>query len=379
MRNAAASRLILAPYSEQLVIDTARDALREIGGKVSCAFAFVSADYRPQLPDFLELIQLHAHVPILAGCSGAGIIGTGTETEQAQGFSLLLLHLPDTEIHVHEFAESDSSAELTAQELGPETWVLLANPMEFAVETWLEELNDTAPNVTCLGGLASGGARGDDIFVFRERQLVEGAVAIGFHGGVRVHTLVSQGCRPIGEPLTVTGAEQNLVLSLASRPAYEVLQETFEALPDSDKALANGNVFVGLASSEYVEDFKTGDFLVRNLIGADPQRGALAIGAYPRVGQTLQFQLRDRRSADAELRHLAAAASGEGVQPFASLLFACNGRGRHLFGVPNHDAAVLREHFGPVPSAGFFCNGEIGPVGGRNFVHGYTATMALFT
>ncbi len=177
--------------------------------------------------------------------------------------------------------------------------------------------------------------------------------------------------------MTITGAAQNFVLSLGSEPAYEVLQKTFEALPDSDKAAAQGNIFAGLAMSEYVDDFKTGDFLVRNLLGADPAQGVVALGAYPRVGQTLQFQLRDRHSADAELRQLASNLASGGTRPFASLLFACNGRGRNLFGTASHDAEVMLDVFKPHPSAGFFCNGEIGPVGGRNFIHGYTASAAL--
>jgi len=190
--------------------------------------------------------------------------------------------------------------------------------------------------------------------------------------------LVSQGCRPVGEPLTITGAEGHLVTSLGSKPAFEVLDATFGSLPPGDKAVAKDNLFVGLAMSEYLEEFKTGDFLVRNLIGGDPQTGVLAVGTSPRVGQTLQFQLRDRDSADAELRHLLEEVRKDGVEPFASLLFCCNGRGRHLFGTANHDAGVVEELLGTKPSAGFFCNGEIGPVGGRNFVHGYTASIALF-
>jgi small ligand-binding sensory domain FIST len=257
-------------------------------------------------------------------------------------------------------------------------WIVLANPLTLAVEPWLEAWNAAFPGVPALGGLASGGRREEAMFVFHERELVEGGIALGFNGGVTVRTLVSQGCRPVGEPYTITGAEGQLVTSLGSHPAFEVLDETFGSLPPADKAVAKDNLFVGLAMSEYLEEFKTGDFLVRNLIGGDPQSGVLAVGTSPRVGQTLQFQLRDSTSADAELRHLVEQVRKDGMEPFASLMFCCNGRGRHLFDVPNHDASVVHEFLGPKPSAGFFCNGEIGPVGGRNFVHGYTASIALF-
>lgn len=388
MSNAAASRLLLGAYSEPAVIEAARGALEEIGGHVSCAFAFASADYRPHLADFLELLQVHAHIPVLAGCSASGLIGTGTEAEMASGFALLCLHLPNTHLHPFHFSPDDvrkfgdgdgwrAAMGIKSDEI--ETWITLANPFGVPVEPWMNAWNAAFPGVPSLGGLGSGGPQGEDVFCFHDRELIEGGVALGFSGGVRVETLVSQGCRPIGEPLTITGANENFVLTLGSRPAYKVLVEIVESLPPSIRERASGNLFAGLAVSEYVEEFKTGDFLVRNLLGADPDAGAVAIGAHPRVGQTLQFQIRDFVSADEELVHLTGAAADRGVRPFASLVFACNGRGRHLFGEPSHDARRLAERFGPHPSAGFFCNGEIGPVGGRNFLHGYTASIALFT
>lgn len=385
MSNAAASQLFLGPYSERAVIEAAHASLAEIGGHVSCAFVFASADYRPQLADFLELIQLHGHVPIIAGCSGSGLVGTGAEAEMATGFSWLFLHLPETHVQPFHFSASEAeqlrdAAALRAAAHGAEVeaWITLVNPFDTSIEPWLATWNDAFPGVPCVGGLGSGGAQGDDVFCFHDHELVEGGVALGFRGGVRIESLVSQGCRPIGEPLTITGADGNFVMTLGSRPAYQVLVEMVEALPEALRERAAGNIFAGLAVSEYVDEFKTGDFLVRNLVGADPEQGVIAIGARPRVGQTLQFQLRDRHSADEELRHLTAAKAAAGVRPFASLLFACNGRGQHLFGQPSHDAQVLAERFGPRPSAGFFCNGEIGPVGGKNFVHGYTASVALF-
>jgi small ligand-binding sensory domain FIST len=387
MSHRATSRLVLGPYAENVVIETARDALREIGGKVSCGFVFVSADYAPHLEDFLELLQLHAHIPVLCGCSGLGLVASEQEAEHATGFSLLLLHLPDTRLHPVRLPSVSEEGELHATRLrelagrGAEEctgWIVFANPFTLPVEPWLDTWNAAFPGVPALGGLASGGRRGDTAFVFYERELVEGGVAIGFAGGFKLHTIVSQGCRPVGEPFTITGAEGHLVTTLGSRPAYEVLDATFGALPDQDRARAQGNLFVGLAMSEYVEEFKTGDFLVRNLIGGDPQAGVLAVGALPRVGQTLQFQLRDRASADADLRQLIQGLRAEGVAPFASLVFACSGRGKNMFGRPHHDAHALADGFGPHPSAGFFCNGEIGPVGPRNFVHGYTVSVALF-
>ena len=386
--NRAASRLVLEPYSETIVTEVARGALHECGGKVTCGFVFASADYAPHLADFLELVQVHGHVPVLAGSSGMGLVGTGTEAEGASGFSLLLLHLPETTVHpvrLPVLGEDESLDAAWVRSLagrGAEhctSWIIVANPFQLPVEPWLDAWNAAWPGVPMVGGLASGGRSGDQCFVAHNHEIIEGGLALGFAGGVRVDTLVSQGCRPVGESQTITGAEGHLVTTLGSRPAYQVLDETFGGLSTADKQIANGNLFVGLAMSEYLEEFKTGDFLIRNLLGGDPQAGVLAIGAHPRIGQTMQFQLRDRASADAELRHLTAAATAAGAQPFASLVFACSGRGRNLFGTPNHDALALREAFGQHASAGFFCNGEIGPVAAKNFVHGYTASVALFS
>jgi small ligand-binding sensory domain FIST len=340
------------------------------------------------LSEFLELIQLHGHVPTIAGCSGTGLISSAEEAEGATGFSLLFLHLPATKLHVLALDASrmesleGPEAWHAAAGVSPrdvDAWIALANPLAHATESWLSEWNAAYPDIPTIGGLASGGRRGDDVFVFQDREFVESAVAIGFSGGVRLHTVVSQGCRPIGEPLTITGAEKNIITSLGSLPAYERLVETIEGLSALEKGLAaEGNLFAGLAMSEYIDEFKTGDFLVRNLLAADPDSGALAVGALPRVGQTLEFQLRDRDSANEELHRLLKLRKRAGVKPFGSLVFSCNGRGSRLFGDLHHDAKALEEHFGAHPSAGFFCNGEIGPVGGRTYVHGYTASIALF-
>jgi len=390
MPNTAASHLVLAPYSEKATVEAARHTLQAVGGHVSCAYVFASADYRPYLPDFLEIIQLHGHVPLLMGCSGSGLVGAGVEAEQASGFSLLFMDLPHTRLHPLVL----SPEQVEAAEGGPaeqwhrttglrpedvDAWTVLADPGNFPIEPLLAQWNTAYPGIPCVGGLSSGGREGSDIFLYQNRKLVEGALMLGFKGGLRIETLVSQGCRPVGEPFTITGADRNFVTSLGSRPAYEILQETFEQLPPEDQELAQGNLFAGLATSEYVDEFKTGDFLIRNLLGADPKQGVLALGAFPRTGQTLQFQLRDRRSADAELRQLAADHVAKGTKPFASLLFPCIGRGEQLFGKPHHDAQELQTMFGAHAGAGFFCNGEIGPVGGKTFIHGYTASVALFT
>jgi small ligand-binding sensory domain FIST len=387
MPNSAASRLKLARFSEPLVVETARSALEEVGGRVTCAVAFCSVDYREHLSDFLEILRVHGHIPTLIGCSGAGLIGTGAEAESGSGFSLLMLHLPHTKVTPFSFSpatapdlDDPQAWRKAAGGVDMDAWVLMADPTSVPFEKWLATWSSAFPDCPCVGGLASGGNTGDDFFVFRDGEaLDDGGVALGFRGGVSMHTLVSQGCRPIGEALPVTAAEENIIQTLGSRPACEVLEEAFQSLSAREKQRARGNLFAGLATTEYRDEFHRGDFLIRNILGADQASGAVALAALPRIGQTLQYQLRDAAAADEELRHLAGLLAADGVKPFASLLFSCGGRGRALFGTANHDAAVLAEIFTPHPSAGFFCNGEIGPVGGRNFVHGYTASAVLLT
>jgi small ligand-binding sensory domain FIST len=198
---------------------------------------------------------------------------------------------------------------------------------------------------------------------------------IGLGGTIGLRPVVSQGCEPIGEPWTVTDASGHVVKGIGGRPAYQVLVETVRGLDAARRERVTGNLLVGLAMDEYRDEFRRGDFLIRNLLGVDPASGAIGIAADVAVGQTVQFQIRDAHAADEELRHMLAEESGGGAS--AALLFACNGRGVGLFGGPDHDARTVRELLGPLPLAGLFCNGEIGPVGARTFVHGFTASLAL--
>ncbi len=389
MPNRAASRLTLKAYSEAAVIESARAALAEVGGKVTLGFVFATGAYRPYLPDFLELLTLHGHIPLLAGCSGSGLIGTNREAEEGPGFSLLLLHLPETRLHAvaisAETAESIGSPQGWRRATGVapgevDAWLALCDPFGFPVEDWLASWNLAYPGIPVIGGLCSGPSDNEEeVFVFHNRaELAPGSLLlIGLQGGVRVHPLLSQGCRPIGEPFTVTGTDGNLVLGLGGKPAYMALAEAFESLDDREKVRAQGNLFAGLASSEYIQEFKQGDFLIRAILGADANSGAVALGAFPRVGQTLQWQLRDRITADDDLRTSLFFEKARHPAPFASLVFACNGRGQELFGAPNHDAHALKQIIGGHPSAGCFCNGEVAPIEKSNFVHGYAVSMAL--
>jgi small ligand-binding sensory domain FIST len=211
-------------------------------------------------------------------------------------------------------------------------------------------------------------------------MLRSGALLLSVGGAWTVKAVVSQGAEPIGETWTVTAAERNLVATLGGRPALQVLIETVRALEPAAQQRASRNLLVGIAMDEYRDEFGRGDFLIRNLVGVDQQSGAIAIGANARVGQTLQFQVRDAAAADDELDAMLMSASLDlhGSSPAGALLCSCNGRGAGLFGEPHHDATAVAKRFGPLPVAGFFCNGEIGPVGGKTFVHGFTASIGFF-
>ena len=381
--NRAVSRLVLAPYDELRVRETAEALRAELGADPTLAVAFVSADYAAHLEEFQEVVAVHGHAATLVGCTGSGLIGTAREAEMTAGFSLLFLHLPAATIRAIPLAQADvetsDSDAFWRDKAGPApaAWLTFANPFRFDADTWLREWNAAFPGTPVLGGLASGPQGDEDVTVFGPSiGNTSDALAIALDG-VRLETVVSQGCRPIGEALPVTRADEHMLIELGSRPAYQVLEQAFNTLAEAEKQRARGNLFAGLAVNEYKEQFARGDFLVRNILGADPATGAVVVGAHPRTGQTLQYQLRDAASADEELKTLLAPLAAREEKPVASLLFCCNGRGKNLFGTPDHDAKAIAAALGTSPSAGFFCNGEIGPVAGTNFLHGYTASIGL--
>jgi small ligand-binding sensory domain FIST len=232
-----------------------------------------------------------------------------------------------------------------------------------------------------FGGLASGDHSAQTTQIYLNGEVFEeGGVGLSVGGEAALTGVISQGCTPIGETWTITRAERNLIHQIGHRPAYEVLAETYEKLSPEEKKQVRGNLFVGLVVNEYLEEFHRGDFLIRQLLGADPNSGTIAVGALPRAGQTIQFQRRAATAGTEDIVALLARAKKNlaGKTIYGGCLCSCNGRGRHLFGEPNHDARHVQETLGPLGLAGFFCNGEIGPVGEKNFLHGYTASLALF-
>jgi small ligand-binding sensory domain FIST len=382
MPNAAASQLRLGPYKEEDVARAARALLEQVGGRVTLGFVFVTPNYRNAIEDFLEVVQLNGHVELLVGCSTTGLIGSAIEAENETGCSLLFLNLPETKLRVVPIQPDHAlhpAPGLAGSATPPGAWILLANPATPNIEPWIERWGKSFPGSTIIGTLTSAGSVPDSAMIFHQRAVVNGAgIAVGLEQGVRVLPVVSHACRPIGMPLTITGARDHFLRRLGSQSAYEALSAIYSELPDNDKAISRGNLFVGLAASEYVDDFEQGDFLIRTILGADPETGVVAIAGHPRIGQTLQFQLRDPKAARNDFRKRCSDLHARRVRPFASLLFSCIGRGETFFGEKSCDAGALVEGFGSHPSAGAFCAGEIGPAISGTFVHGYTASAALF-
>jgi small ligand-binding sensory domain FIST len=359
--------------------------------KVSLGLVFIAPRYFAQAGQVLEILRVHGQIPLLAGCSSGSLIAGSEELEdEAAGIAVGLYALPGAELKAAYFKQED--VETAGRAGGWEKftgvsasqtngWLVFADPFRLDSEAWLSSWNAAYAPLPVLGGLASGDHTAQMTQVYLNGEVYEeGGVAISVGGAIEVAGVISQGCTPIGETWTLTHVEGNLIQKIGNRSAYEVLAETFNTLSTTDQRKSRGNLFVGLVINEYLEEFHRGDFLVRNLIGADPQTGAIAVGALPRPGQTMQFQRRDATAATEDMAALLSQASDRlrDATIFGGCLCSCNGRGCGLFGAPNHDARMIQEALGPMGLAGFFCNGEIGPVGKRNFLHGYTASLALF-
>jgi small ligand-binding sensory domain FIST len=368
----------------------AQTAAQMEGVTPDLALVFASHAFAENYSGMLAEIQSATDAPLLVGCSGQGIIGRSREIEGEPALSLLLLSLPGATLTPYHFTEEQveesSGPGFWHLETGIEpgavnAWMLLADPFHLNADSLVRQLNEAYPDVPIIGGMASGDAAAQETFLFlHDEVLREGATGVAIGGEWTMQAVVSQGCTPIGEPWTITSAEKNVIHQIARKPAYQVLVETFQSLSKADQQHAQRNLLVGLAVNEYQEDFKRGDFLIRNIMGVDPKSGSMAIGAMPRTGQTMQFQLRHAAAADEDMRQMLERARLElGHRELAAgLLCCCNGRGEGLFGEADHDAKVVADKLGPLPLAGFFCNGEIGPDGNKTFVHGFTASLGLF-
>jgi small ligand-binding sensory domain FIST len=372
-----------SPEAAEAAGEAARESRAALGdAPVDLAFVFLSADHFSGAEDAVAAVERELEPRHLLGCVAQGVVGRDRELEHGPAASVWAASLPEARIdtfHSVAFDTDEGVAVSGFPELdGADLVALLVDPFTFPASGFLSKLNQEEDRAPLVGGLAAGSGEPDTQALFLDGEIVhEGAVGAVLRG-VPVRTVVSQGCEPVGRDSVVTRAEGNVVFELAGEPALERLKGDLGTLtPEQERSAARGGVLAGLVIDENRSDYRRGDYLMRGLMGVDEESGALAVGEPIRVGQTLRFHVRDSASADEDLHeNLAGALDGELAA--GALLFTCNGRGTRMFAEPHHDARAVTAQLGADAVAGFFCAGEIGPVGGKPFLHGFTATLAIF-
>ena len=383
--------------SEQNILESAIQecavAIKEqmAGDAPDLAVVFVSPHHESDYEMVIPLVLGEFPSARLFGCSGGGIIGNGLEVEQRPAVSITAARLPDVEM-VEFHLEGDGLPDLDA---GPGSWeelvkvtsaqepqfVMLADPHSFPVPNLLMGLDFAFANSVKIGGLASGAQqRGGNALFLGDQLYRSGAVGLALCGNITVDTVVAQGCRPIGRLMRVTKASRNLLEELDEQQPLSVLRDLFQDLNDRDRELMRSSLFLGVVMDELLDDPKQGDFLIRNVVGMDERSGTLAVGEMLKEGQMVQFHLRDAETSADDLTAVLERYANDNRenQIQGALLFSCLGRGQYLYGRPNHDTGIFQDKLGSVPLGGFFCNGEIGPVSGTTFLHGYTSSFGIF-
>jgi small ligand-binding sensory domain FIST len=375
-----ASALSTHPVTAHAVGEVTGSVLERLGRHPDLATIFVTRPHAGALEDAAAAVRRILAPSVLIGCAAESVVGNGLEIEEGPGVTLWAGMVgPVAPIRLWTDLDGDvphtggwpAEVPFEAQAL-----LLLVDPFTFAVDDLIGRLAADKPGMPVLGGMASAarGAGGNRLALDGALHST-GAVGALIGPGVHLSTVVSQGCRPVGRPLVVTRSERNFVYELAGRPALErLLEMAKDSMSERDIELVNQGLHLGLVIDEHRADFGRGDFLVRNVLGADQANGAIAVGDEVEVGTTVQFHVRDAESADEDLHKLLAFQEADGA-----LMFTCNGRGTRLFSSPNHDAEVVGDLLADPPLAGFFAGGELGPIGGRNFVHTFTASLALFS
>jgi small ligand-binding sensory domain FIST len=346
------------------------------------AVLFSTAPHAGALEDIARGVRQLLNPRVLIGVTAMGVVGGAREVEDVPAISLWAGRWEvDVEpLRLEAFDAPDGMVLAGATTLpGREgTLLLLADPYSFPIDGVLQQLAEHAPGMAVIGGLASGArGPGGNVLLLDDEQFRDGAVGVWLPPSVPVVPVVSQGCRPFGQPLVVTRSERNMIYELAGQPALDRLMAQIADLDPTERALAAQGLHVGIVRDEHLGEFDRGDFLVRAVMGADRTAGAVAVGAEVEVGQTVQFHLRDAASAHDDLVAVLGRQSDADLRATGALVFTCTGRGRQLFGEPDHDATLVSEAVPGAAVAGMFCAGELGPVAGHNFVHGFTASVAL--
>jgi small ligand-binding sensory domain FIST len=381
--------------SQEYIPEVAAQAVSQVVyeglGKAGCdlAFVFFSPHFSSKLPTMLDIIHAVVRPHTLIGCMGEGVIGGEKEIEEHPGLVLWGIRNPGMETVPFFLTPKAEGENLTLEgwpdklpsPAQPPMFFLFADPFSTPIDELFTLLDQHAPGSSAIGGLASGGTDvGENRLIFNQKILQSGVVGVAVQGGGEIRMVVSQGCQPIGERFVVTKVDRNVIQELGGVPPLERLESTLNALGEREQQQAARGLQVGIAMDEHRSEFGQGDFLIRGLLGADRQTGSLAIADFVQEGQTIQFHVRDATAASEDFHlHLAKErVSHPDRTPKGALLFSCNGRGQRFFTTPHHDVATVQERLGVIPIGGFFAGGEIGPVSGKNYLHGYTASMALF-
>jgi small ligand-binding sensory domain FIST len=367
------------PLAAHAVGEAAGEVLDRLGAGVDLAAVFVTPPHVGALQDIVAAVRTLLRPGVLIGASACAVVGGGREVEDTPALSIWAGRLPGRAAAVRlEARQSPGGWEVDGLDdeaaARASTLIVQPDPFSFPVGPFLDDLRQRHPGLTVVGGMASAArGPGGNRLVLDGAIHRDGAVGVLLDAAASPATVVSQGCRPVGHPFIVTRAERNVLYELAGRPALERLLEMVEELTPADRSLAARGLHCGIVIDERKLDFERGDFLIRGVIGADREAGAVAIGEAVPVGATVQFQVRDAVTAHEDLHELLTGRAADGA-----LVFTCNGRGVHLFPEPHHDATMVSDMLGTRAVGGMFCAGELGPVGGRNQVHGFTASIALF-
>jgi small ligand-binding sensory domain FIST len=375
-----------APDSSAGAAEAARAAAQRLGGaEADLALVFASGAHLADPAEMLAAVHAELAPAALVGCGAGGVLGQGRELEGGTGVAVWAAALEGAGearvFHATVRRQDDVGVLDGMPEIGSDAAViLLSDPYSFPTDAVLDGIAEAAPGVPVLGGLSSARSPMGDAALFADARVVEeGAVGVCLNG-VELLPCVSQGAAPLGREMTVTAAEDNVIYELAGRPAVQAIEQAVGELALEERALVAAGLLIGIVIDGGKPEYEQGDFLVRGVTGADPASGAITVGATVTPGEVVRLHARDARSADEDLRRelrLRAAAIG-GQRPAGALVFSCNGRGHGMFGTRDHDASLVQTELGGVPAAGFFAAGEIGPVGGRSFLHGFTATLAVF-
>ncbi|MBH8555470.1 FIST C-terminal domain-containing protein [Nostocaceae cyanobacterium CENA357] len=391
-----ANALSTRPSLEAAIADVVQRAVSSLTAPADLGLLFISSAFASEYSRLLPLLAEQLSVPVIIGCSGGGVIGTTAkgetqELEAEAAISLTLAHLPGVNVQVfHVVAE-----ELPDLDSSPDAWIdligvppspipqfiLLSSAFSSGINELLQGLDFAYPGSVIVGGQASAGGFGGRTALFcNDRLHREGTVGLALTGNIVLETIVAQGCRPIGQPMQITKAERNIILELDEKVPLMVLRDLISSLSEQERVLAQHSLFVGVAMDEFKRALQQGDFLIRSILGVDPTAGAIAIGDVVRPGQRLQFHLRDAQASAEDLELLLEQYQDQQTtepSAAAALMFSCVGRGEGLYGKPNFDSELFSRYVQDIPIGGFFCGGEIGPVGGSTFIHGYTSVFGI--